>query len=66
MQLTLTPDEAIVLHAVVERYLDEVRTDAGRDESIRPLLEPEQEMLIAVQERLHELAQEARRQAAIG
>ena len=63
MQLTITPDEAIVLHAVVERYLDEVRTDSGRDESVRPLLEPEQEMLIAIQARLHELARAAREPA---
>lgn len=59
MQLALTPDETIVLHAVVERYLDEVRTDSGRDEVIRPKLEFEQDMLIAIEARLHALAGEA-------
>ena len=49
MQLTLTPDEAIVLHTVVERYLDQLRTDSGQDESIRSLLDDEQQMLIEIQ-----------------
>lgn len=60
MQLTLTPDEAIVLHTVVERYLDQLRTDSGHDESIRSLLDAEQDMLIDIQSRLHGLAREVR------
>ena len=59
MQLLLTPDEAIVLHAALERYLDQVRTDSGRDEIIRPQLEFEQGMLVAVEARLRALAGEA-------
>jgi len=49
LQLSLTADETIVLQAVVERYLDEVRTDSGRDEVIRPKLKLEQDMLIAIE-----------------
>jgi len=60
LQLTLTPDEAIVLHTVVERYLDQLRTDSGHDESIRSLLDAEQDMLIDIQSRLHGLAREVR------
>jgi len=59
LQLLLTPDEAIVLHAALERYLDQVRTDSGRDEIIRPQLEFEQGMLVAVEARLRALAGEA-------
>ena len=60
MQLSLTADETIVLQAVVERYLDEVRTDSGRDEVIRPKLKLEQDMLIAIEARLHALAEAPR------
>lgn len=63
MQLELTADESILLHAVVERYLDQLRTESGRDESIRPLLDAEQDMLLEIQSRLHGLARRASRAA---
>jgi hypothetical protein len=59
LQLELTADEGILLHAVVERYLDQLRTESGHDESIRPLLDAQQDMLIEIQARLHTLARRA-------
>lgn len=50
----------IVLHTLVERYLDQLRSDSGKDESIRLALDDEQDMLVEIQSRLHELSREVR------
>lgn len=61
MQLTLTPDQASSSCTPWSNVTSTtVWSDSGKDESIRLALDDEQDMLVEIQSRLHELSREVR------